>query len=75
MHPERLVIMANDIATYFLSEPDHVTAVEGIRNHLTHFWDPVMRRQLKAFVDDGGEGLIPIAQEAVAELKIGVEIS
>lgn len=74
MHIERLVIMVNDIATYFLVEPDHAAAVDGIRDHLTRFWDPVMRRQLKAFVDDGGEGLIPLAQEAVTGLRIAAAV-
>jgi len=70
MHIERLVTMANDIATYFTSEPDHATAVIGVRDHLTRFWDPVMRRQLKDFVIDGGEGLLPLASEAVKQMNV-----
>lgn len=69
MNIERLVTMANDIATYFQVEPDHTAAVNGVRDHLTRFWDPAMRRQLKAYLDDGGEGLLPMASEAVAQLK------
>ena len=75
MHIERLVSMANDIATYFTSEPDHTTAVNGVRDHLTRFWDPVMRRQLKDFVTDGGEGLLPLASEAVKGLNMPVVVS
>lgn len=74
MHIERLVIMVNDIATYFTVEPDHAAAVAGIREHLTRFWDPVMRRQLKAFVVDGGEGLMPLAHEAVRGLEIAAAV-
>ena len=70
MHIERLVTMANDIATYFTSEPDHTIAVNGVRDHLTRFWDPVMRRQLKDFVIDGGEGLLPLASEAVKQMNV-----
>ena len=70
MHIERLVTMANDIATYFTSEPDHATAVTGVRDHLTRFWDPVMRRQLKDFVTEGGEGLLPLASEAVKQMNV-----
>lgn len=70
MHTERLIIMVNDIATYFTVEPDHAMAVDGIRDHLTRFWDPVMRRHLRTFVDDGGEGLMPLAQEAVKALVL-----
>jgi formate dehydrogenase subunit delta len=65
MRIERLIAMANDIANYFMVEPDHATAVNGIRDHLTRFWDPVMRRELKAYVSGGGEGLQPLALEAV----------
>ncbi len=75
MHIERLIVMANDIATYFTVEPDHATAVNGIRDHLTKFWDPVMRRQLKTFVDDGGQGLLPLTQEAIEGLSIPAVIS
>jgi len=70
MHIEKLVTMANDIATYFTSEPDHATAVIGVRDHLTRFWDPVMRRQLKDFVADGGQGLLPLASDAVREMNV-----
>ena len=68
MNIERLVTMANDITNYFSAEPDHAVAVEGIRNHLTKFWDPVMRRQLKAHITAGGDGLLPLAREAVEHL-------
>jgi formate dehydrogenase subunit delta len=75
MHIERLVTMANDIATYFTCEPDHATAVAGVRDHLTRFWDPVMRRQLKTFVADGGEGLSPLTREAVEGMDVPVVVS
>ncbi|MGH8159592.1 MAG: formate dehydrogenase subunit delta [Rhodanobacter sp.] len=70
MNIERLVTMANDIATYFTSEPDHAAAVEGVRDHLTRFWDPVMRRQIKAHAAVGGNGLLPLAREAVDRLTL-----
>ena len=47
---------------------DHAVAIEGIRNHLAKFWDPVMRRQLKAHTTAGGDGLLPLAREAVERL-------
>jgi formate dehydrogenase subunit delta len=73
MKIERLITMANDIATYFAVEPDHASAVEGISDHLTKFWDPVMRRQLKSYTMQGGEGLLPLAAEAVAALTMPSE--
>lgn len=72
MNIEKLVTMANDIATYFASEPEHHLAVQGIADHLTRFWDPVMRRELKAHVQQGGSGLLPLAQEAVERLSMPV---
>ena len=70
MNIERLITMANDNTNYFSAEPDHAVAVEGIRNHLTRFWDPVMRRQLKAHIAAGGDGLLPLAREAVERLDV-----
>lgn len=75
MKIERLVTMANDIATYFAVEPDRAAAVEGVRDHLTRFWDPVMRRQLKAHRMQGGQGLLPLAAEAVDALVIPTTVS
>ncbi|WP_243039848.1 formate dehydrogenase subunit delta [Dyella sedimenti] len=70
MKIERLVTMANDIATFFAVEPDHATAVHGVRDHITRFWDPAMRRQIRTYLDEGGEGLHPLAREAVAGLEV-----
>jgi len=70
MRIERLVTMANDIATYFTVEPDHAAAVASVREHLTRFWDPSMRRQIKAHLAEGGAGLIPLAREAVGSLEL-----
>lgn len=70
MRIERLIAMANDIATYFTIEPDHNAAVAGVRDHLTRFWDPVMRREIKAYLDEDGKELLPLAREAVDGLKL-----
>ena len=70
MNIERLIGMANDIAAYFAVEPDHATAVLGVRDHLAKFWDPVMRRELKTHLMQGGEGLLPLAREAVDGLSM-----
>lgn len=70
MRIERLIAMANDIATYFTIEPDHNAAVTGVRDHLTRFWDPVMRREIKAYLDEDGKDLLPLAREAVDGLKL-----
>jgi formate dehydrogenase subunit delta len=75
MNIARLITMANDIATYFLSEPDHAVAVTSVRDHLTRFWDPVMRRQLKAYASGGGKGLLPLALEAIDGLSAPADVT
>jgi formate dehydrogenase subunit delta len=54
MNIERLVAMANDIAAFFDSEPDKAVASEGVRFHISRFWDPRMRREIIAHVAAGG---------------------
>ena len=68
MDVERLVAMANDIAAFFDSEPDKAVAAEGVRFHITRFWDPRMRREIVAHLQSGGAGLCPTAKSAVALL-------
>ena len=56
MTQDRMVTMANQIATFFRSYP-HEEAVEGVATHIRQFWDPRMRRTLLAHFEAGGEGL------------------
>ena len=65
MDVDRLVAMANDIAAFFDADPDKAVAAEGVRFHMTRFWDPRMRREIFAHVQDGGAGLSPTAIAAV----------
>jgi formate dehydrogenase subunit delta len=65
MNSERLVAMANDIAAFFDSEPDKAIAAEGVRFHMTRFWDPRMRREIIEHVVAGGVGLTATAKSAV----------
>ena len=63
MSPEKMVYMANQIATFFNSQPDGDRA-EKVAGHLNDFWDPRMRRQLLDHVARGGEGLDPVVVAA-----------
>ena len=66
MNAEKLVKMANDIARFFESEPEHDVAVEGVANHIARFWEPRMRREFLAHVETtGGFDLRPLALDAV----------
>jgi formate dehydrogenase subunit delta len=68
MDVERLVAMANDIAAFFDSEADKAIAVEGVRFHISRYWEPRMRREIIAHLRLGGAGLTPTARCAVEKL-------
>jgi formate dehydrogenase subunit delta len=69
MDIHHLVKMANDIAGFFTSNPDHEAAVHSTSQHLKSFWDPRMRNQLIEYAGRDGCGLTPIAREAVLRLE------
>lgn len=68
MNIERLVDMANDIANFFASEPDHSVGVAGVAAHLKRYWVPRMRTQIIEHLESGGHGLSDLAREGVQEL-------
>jgi formate dehydrogenase subunit delta len=63
MGDDRLVHMANQIASFFASYP-HDEAVAGIASHIEQFWERRMRDQFSAIIAEGGPGLISLALEA-----------
>ena len=63
-----LVMMANQIAAFFDSQP-RSDAPKEIAAHLKAFWTLTMRDVLHAFVVGGGEGLTPAAKAGVLALK------
>jgi formate dehydrogenase subunit delta len=68
--PERLIYMANQIATFFAAQPGDAAA--GTAGHLKSFWDPQMRGEIIAWRADGGDGLSPVAAAAVDRLAAPV---
>ncbi len=68
MDIHNLTKMANNIGAFFQSEPDHNAAVAGIAQHITRFWEPRMRREIIAYVEQGGDELLDIVNEAVRNL-------
>lgn len=62
---DKLIRMANQIATFFMSQPEKGRA-EGVATHINKFWEPRMRRHLFEHLDNGGEGLLPLVIEASA---------
>ena len=67
-HDDKIVRMANQIATFFLSQPE-ATRIPGVSNHINKFWEPRMRRQFFEIVDNGGEGLLPLVVAAAKEVN------
>lgn len=66
MNPDKLVKMANQIASFFATEPDHKLAVASVADHIKRFWDPRMRREILRWTDEHkGEGLSDLAREAI----------
>jgi formate dehydrogenase subunit delta len=73
MRPEKLVMMANQIGTFFVSQKGD-EAVHGIADHIKKFWDPRMRAAILKHLESGGEGLSPqvrLAIEQLAQQKTG----
>lgn len=68
MSPEKMVTMANQIATFFASQPDADRAGR-VAAHINDFWEPRMRRQLLAHIAAGGAGLTPLVIEAASEIR------
>ncbi len=68
MSHDKLVYMANQIATFFESKP-HAEGVEGVAGHINAFWEPRMRRHLFEVLDAGGESLKPLVREAAAKIR------
>ncbi len=64
----KLARMANQIATFFATQPGPDRAAE-VAGHLRAFWEPRMLRALLAHAEGGGEGLSPLAREAVDRLR------
>jgi formate dehydrogenase subunit delta len=68
MSPDKLVYMANQIATFFQTRK-HDEAVAGIADHINNFWEPRMRAQFFEVVDAGGGALMPLVVEAAGKIR------
>lgn len=65
---DTLVRMANQIGKAFRAQGEE-KAILGISNHVKLFWEPRMKKQIFAYLDEGGEGLEPLALKALQKLK------
>lgn len=70
----KLVYMANQIGTFFVSQgPEE--AITGTLAHIQKFWDPRVRSTIIAHLDKGGEGLKPNVKAAIEKLKADSALS
>ncbi|MCZ7857893.1 MULTISPECIES: formate dehydrogenase subunit delta [Agrobacterium] len=65
---EKLVRMANQIATFFLSQPEDIR-IEGVATHINKFWEPRMRRRFFEMADAGAGDFLPLVLAASKEIK------
>lgn len=65
---EKLVRMANQIATFFASQPEAVR-VDGVATHINKFWEKRMRRRFFEMIDAGIGGFLPMVLLASAKIK------
>ncbi|MDZ7926755.1 MAG: formate dehydrogenase subunit delta [Agrobacterium sp.] len=65
---EKLVRMANQIATFFLSQPEDIR-VEGVATHINKFWEPRMRRRFFEMVDASAGEFLPLVLAAAVKIK------
>ena len=63
MTDAKMVLMANQIASFFATQPGDDQAA-GVAAHLKDFWEPRMLNQLKTYLGQGGEGLHALVIEA-----------
>lgn len=65
---DKLVRMANQIATFFQSQPEEVR-VDGVATHINKFWEPRMRRRFFEMIDAGIGGFMPLVVAAAEKVK------
>lgn len=67
---DKLVYMANQIATFFASQPKD-EAADGVAKHINDFWAPRMRRRFFEIVGEEpySSRLSPMVMEALEKIR------
>ena len=65
---EKLVRMANQIATFFHSKPRE-EGIAGVANHINRFWEPRMRREFFELVEDEAQDSDELVLAALPRIK------
>ena len=67
MSHDKIVRMANQIATFFKSQPE-AERLEGVATHINKFWEPRMRAQFFAHLEAGAP-FDPLVVEAATKVN------
>ncbi|MGE0283470.1 MAG: formate dehydrogenase subunit delta [Rhizobiaceae bacterium] len=65
---DKLVYMANQIASFFASQPKEEAAA-GVAKHINDYWEPRMRRQFFEIAEAGQLKLSPLVIEALPQIR------
>ncbi len=68
MSPDRIIRMANQIATFF-ETASPAEAAEDVARHINDFWEPRMRAQLLALPPASAAALRPAVRAALPLLR------
>lgn len=68
MSHEKLERMANQIASFYLTQPE-AERITAVAKHLKDFWEPRMKKELFEMIDAGEPGLKPLVLAAAAQLR------
>ncbi|MEQ1756285.1 MAG: formate dehydrogenase subunit delta [Micropepsaceae bacterium] len=68
MPPEKLIMMANQIASFFRAQGEGA-APSAVADHLRKFWEPDMRRALVLALQTDGARMDPVVVRAAELLK------
>jgi formate dehydrogenase subunit delta len=65
---DKLMVMANQIATFFHSKPRE-QGIAGVADHINKFWEPRMRRQFFEMIDGGQPGFDEFVLAAAPNIR------
>lgn len=64
---QKLVYMANQIATFFASQPAEEAAA-GVAQHINDFWNPRMRSRFLELAE-AGTAMSPLVVQALSQIR------
>ena len=65
---DKLIYMANQIATFFASQPG-TDGADGVAQYINDFWEPRMRRRFFELAAEREADLAPLVAEALPKIR------